>query len=84
MQLAGIEEPAAQRLAARMQREPINVESLGRAVNTAFVPPAQQASGPGSGPPLLLLHAFDSSSLEYRRLHPLLEQDAETWLVSHA
>lgn len=31
--------------------------------------------------PVLLLHGFDSSSLEFRRLLPLLEQKLETWAV---
>ena len=29
----------------------------------------------GQGPPLILLHGFDSSFLEYRRLAPLLSQN---------
>lgn len=32
-------------------------------------------------PPVLLLHGFDSSSLEFRRLLPLLEKKLETWAV---
>ena len=31
--------------------------------------------------PVLLLHGFDSSSLEFRRLLPLLEEKLETWAV---
>jgi pimeloyl-ACP methyl ester carboxylesterase len=31
--------------------------------------------------PFLLIHGFDSSLLEYRRLFPLLSEDRETWLV---
>lgn len=31
--------------------------------------------------PILLLHGFDSSSLEFRRLWPILEQSLETWAV---
>ena len=31
--------------------------------------------------PVLLLHGFDSSSLEFRRLLPLLEKKLETWAV---
>ena len=34
----------------------------------------------GSGPPLLLLHGFDSSLLEFRRLAPLLAQDHQLWI----
>lgn len=36
----------------------------------------------GSGePPLLLLHGFDSSVLEFRRLQPLLARSQQTWAV---
>lgn len=31
--------------------------------------------------PVLLLHGFDSSSLEFRRLWPILEESLETWAV---
>lgn len=31
--------------------------------------------------PVLLLHGFDSSSLEFRRLLPLLERSLEAWAV---
>lgn len=31
--------------------------------------------------PVLLLHGFDSSSLEFRRLWPVLEESFETWAV---
>ena len=31
--------------------------------------------------PFVLLHGFDSSCLEYRRLFPLLERRAETWAL---
>lgn len=34
----------------------------------------------GSGPPLLLLHGFDSSFLEFRRLAPLLAADHQLWI----
>lgn len=37
-------------------------------------------SGEG-GPPLVLLHGFDSSLLEYRRLVPLLAQRHTTWAL---
>jgi pimeloyl-ACP methyl ester carboxylesterase len=34
----------------------------------------------GSGQPLLLLHGFDSSMLEFRRLVPLLQDHHELWI----
>ena len=80
-QLSEITEPAARRMAERMQRAPIAVPSLPvAAVDTAFVAPAGDHADPGA-PPVVLLHGFDSSSLEMRRLHPLLEQHVEAWAV---
>jgi pimeloyl-ACP methyl ester carboxylesterase len=35
----------------------------------------------GSGPPIVLLHGFDSSLFEFRRLIPLLAQRAQVWAV---
>jgi len=85
-QLSEVTEPAARRLAERMQWEPIPVPSLPvAALHTAFVPPSGQHSNK-EAPPVMLLHGFDSSSLEMRRLYPLLEQEVEAWavdLVSH-
>lgn len=80
-QLAEITEPAARRMAERMQRAPIAVPSLPLdALPTAFVPPAGGHANAGAAP-VVLLHGFDSSSLEMRRLHPLLEADVEAWAV---
>lgn len=44
-------------------------------VATTYV---KQGSG---GTPILLIHGFDSSVLEFRRLLPLLSGDNETWAV---
>ena len=45
------------------------------AINTAYV---RQGVG---NPPILLIHGFDSSLLEFRRLLPLLAGRRETWAV---
>lgn len=37
--------------------------------------------GGSGGTPILLLHGFDSSVFEFRRLLPLLAADNETWAV---
>ena len=42
---------------------------------------AEYGSSHGDQPPVLLLHGFDSSSLEFRRLIPLMEAKLETWAV---
>jgi pimeloyl-ACP methyl ester carboxylesterase len=82
-ELSAITEPAARDMAARMRREPIPVPSLpvlSGALPTAFVPPSG-AHANRAAPPVVMLHGFDSSSLEMRRLHPLLDQQVEAWAV---
>lgn len=82
-QLSEIAEPAARRMAERMRREPIPMPSIpggAGALDTAFVPPSGAHADPAA-PPVVLLHGFDSSSLEMRRLHPLLDAEVETWAV---
>ncbi|MGM3306559.1 alpha/beta fold hydrolase [Anabaena sp. WFMT] len=44
-------------------------------ITTTYI---QQGSG---GIPILLIHGFDSSILEFRRLLPLLAEENETWAV---
>lgn len=77
---AEIEEPAARRMMQVMRRTPLTVEGLGE-VQTAFVGP--EAPSP-SRPAFVLLHGFDSSSLEFRRFLPLLSQVADVWAVDLA
>ncbi|MFP4006457.1 MAG: alpha/beta fold hydrolase [Spirulinaceae cyanobacterium] len=54
------------------------------AIATPFCPQPIQTTyvrmGTGQ-PPILLLHGFDSSVLEFRRLLPLLAESRETWAV---
>ncbi|MDJ0708102.1 MAG: alpha/beta hydrolase [Leptolyngbyaceae cyanobacterium MO_188.B28] len=63
-------------LAQGIQRQPIDTPLADAPILTAFV---QQ--GQGDPPPILLLHGFDSSVLEFRRLFPLLAAKAETWTM---
>ncbi|CAL8469332.1 g8873 [Coccomyxa elongata] len=53
-----------------MQRCTLDVPSLGEPVETAYV---EETSG--NGAPIMLLHGFDSSLLEFRRLFPLLRKE---------
>ena len=62
-------------LAKSIKREPILTPLLKTEIATAYV-----RSGTGN-PPILLLHGFDSSLLEFRRLIPLLASTNETWAV---
>jgi len=85
-ELVDIQEPAAQQMAARMRRVPVAIPSLPiPPLETAFVGPTQQQLSQlhaiSSHPPILLLHGFDSSCLEFRRLYPLLDRYTETWAV---
>jgi pimeloyl-ACP methyl ester carboxylesterase len=57
----------------RLQFQPISTQS--QEISTSYV---QLGSG---GTPILLLHGFDSSVMEWRRLQPLLALESETWAV---
>ena len=56
-------DPQARSLAETVQWWDLDDQSFGGPVPVAVV---------GDGPPLLLLHGFDSSFLEFRRLAPLI------------
>lgn len=62
-------------LVESLQRQPIATPLSQQPIETAYV---HQGSG---GTPILLLHGFDSSVFEFRRLLPLLSADHETWIV---
>lgn len=62
-------------LAQSIERQPIATPLSQQPIATTYV---HQGTG---GTPILLLHGFDSSVLEFRRLLPLLSADNETWAV---
>ncbi|MEH2164705.1 MAG: alpha/beta hydrolase [Nostoc sp.] len=62
-------------LAQSIQTAAIATPLINQPVTTTYV---KQGSG---GTPILLIHGFDSSVLEFRRLLPLLSGDNETWAV---
>lgn len=66
-------------MAIRMRRVPVPVPFEDEPVQTACAGPL--SPGKKDKPPVVLLHGFDSSSLEFRRLFPLLEQHTDTWAV---
>ena len=68
-------EPTSIALAQSIERQPINTPLSKQAIATAYV------HGGTGGTPILLLHGFDSSVLEFRSLIPLLIADNETWAV---
>jgi pimeloyl-ACP methyl ester carboxylesterase len=62
-------------LAKSIQTHAIATPLSNQPITTAYV---HQGIG---GTPILLIHGFDSSVLEFRRLLPLLAQENETWAV---
>lgn len=68
-------EPASLALAQSIQRQDVLTDLSPTAIATAYV---QQGKG---GTPILLLHGFDSSVFEFRRLLPRLAEHQETWAV---
>ncbi|KAK9866926.1 hypothetical protein WJX84_006747 [Apatococcus fuscideae] len=82
-QVSELKDPAALDLLRGLQREPIFVPELGRDIQTAFIEPSASAVH-RTAPPVLLLHSFDGSCLEFRRLHPILSASLRTWAVDLA
>ncbi|MEM7716216.1 MAG: alpha/beta hydrolase [Cyanobacteria bacterium P01_A01_bin.68] len=75
---AGVEqltESASIALAQTVEQTPLTTPLSKQPINTTYVHQGKD------GTPFLLLHGFDSSVLEYRRLLPLLAAQNETWTV---
>ena len=70
--------PSALRLARRYRRTEIYIPSLNRTVDTAHIPAEQRSR---KQPPLCFLHGFDSSSFDFRKLLPYVEENCEAWAV---
>ncbi|MCC5631250.1 alpha/beta fold hydrolase [Nostoc sphaeroides] len=68
-------ESASIALAQSIQTTAIATPLINQPITTTFV---KEGSGVT---PILLIHGFDSSVLEFRRLLPLLSGDNETWAV---
>ncbi|WP_392534536.1 alpha/beta fold hydrolase [Nostoc sp. C117] len=71
----GLTESNSIALAQSIQTTPLATPLTNQSITTTYV---KQGSG---GTPILLIHGFDSSVLEFRRLLPLLSGDNETWAV---
>ncbi|WP_017662818.1 alpha/beta fold hydrolase [Baaleninema simplex] len=72
---AALTEATSIEQASHIQRLDIATPLRDRPVPTTYV---KRGTG---GTPILLLHGFDSSVLEFRRLQPLLASHRETWAV---
>jgi pimeloyl-ACP methyl ester carboxylesterase len=68
-------ESASISMAAAIKTCMIHLPSRSEGISTTYV---HQGNG---SPPILLLHGFDSSLLEFRRLMPLLAQHTQVWAV---
>lgn len=73
--VAQLTEPASIALVQSIEQIAIATPLSEQPINTAYV---RQGGG---GTPILLIHGFDSSVLEFRRLLPLLATQGETWAV---
>ena len=71
----GLTESTSISFAQNMEYKLIYTPLISQPINTTFL-----SKGEG-GIPILLLHGFDSSILEFRRLLPLLATQNETWAV---
>ncbi|OVA00797.1 Alpha/beta hydrolase fold-1 [Macleaya cordata] len=73
-----IKDPYARKLAKRIERLPVQIRFSANSILSSCVKPLTQ----NEKHPLVLLHGFDSSCLEWRYTYPLLEEAGlETWAV---
>lgn len=75
LELKKLTETASIKLAQSIQSQPILTPISDQPILTTYVHSGQSET------PILLLHGFDSSLLEFRRLFPLLAAEQETWAV---
>lgn len=75
LQIEQLTEPTSIALLQGLQFQDILTSLIKSPIATAYV---QQGTG---GSPIVLLHGFDSSVLEFRRLLPLLAEHRETWAI---
>ncbi|MEO1067906.1 MAG: alpha/beta fold hydrolase [Cyanobacteria bacterium J06638_6] len=74
---ADLTEASSIALAAQAQMVAVKTPLVDTAIPTAYV----EVRAAGSAPPVVLIHGFDSSLLEFRRLLPLLATHGPTWAV---
>ncbi|OAY60219.1 uncharacterized hydrolase YugF isoform X2 [Manihot esculenta] len=77
-QVEKIKDPFARSLAKRIQRLPVQMDFPDKCIMSSCIKPVIQSKNS----PLVLLHCFDSSCLEWRCSYPLLEEAGlEAWAV---
>ncbi|KAL5582170.1 hypothetical protein UlMin_014612 [Ulmus minor] len=77
-EVQNIRDPYARTLAQRIERLPVKFEISGNCIMSSCVKPLKKSEIN----PVVLLHCFDSSCLEWRCGHPFLEEAGlETWAI---
>ncbi|XP_041013004.1 uncharacterized hydrolase YugF isoform X3 [Juglans microcarpa x Juglans regia] len=77
-EIENIKDPFARTLATRIERLPVSVSFSDNCIMSSCVRPLIRSKTS----PVVLLHGFDSSCLEWRYTHPLLEEAGlEAWAV---
>ncbi|XP_028761942.1 uncharacterized protein LOC114720463 [Neltuma alba] len=77
-QVQQIKDPFARNFALRIQRLPVPVNFSENPIMSSCVKPMMQ----NKANPIVLLHGFDSSCLEWRYAYPLIEEAGfETWAI---
>ncbi|XP_021756897.1 uncharacterized protein LOC110721970 [Chenopodium quinoa] len=77
-QVDNIKDSFARNLAQRIERLPVQLTSSETSIMSSCVRPMMQ----GKTDPIVLLHGFDSSCLEWRYTYPLLEEAGlESWAI---
>ncbi|KAH9329777.1 hypothetical protein KI387_001885, partial [Taxus chinensis] len=78
-EVVNIKDPAAREMASRIQRLPVQTIISEQPIMSSCVMPIRQNM---EAAPVVLLHGFDSSCLEWRYIYPLLEAaDMEPWAI---
>ncbi|MEO0407636.1 MAG: alpha/beta hydrolase [Cyanobacteria bacterium P01_A01_bin.135] len=72
-------EPDSVNLLQRIQAHPVPTTLRGAPISTTFV--HWPCPSPQDAPPFLLIHGFDSSVVEFRRLMPLLARHRDVWAI---
>lgn len=83
-QEADIEEPAARDMLQSYQSVELRVEGVPQPVRTSYVGPESRHTANGAasqGQPVLLIHGFDSSAVEWRRVFAKLAQSSDTYAL---
>ncbi len=73
-------EAASIAIAQKIELVELSTPLANQTITTAYVHQSQEVQGNGRTP-FLLIHGFDSSLLEFRRLFPLLAAENEVWAV---